>query len=91
MVEGALCRALKEKWIAGAAVDVLSKEPPEKGHPLLGLENMIITPHIAWNTKEAKEKATNQLKNINHTLKQGQFPSNVVNPEVKRRWEKDPV
>ncbi len=37
-----------------AALDVLSKEPPQKGHPLIGLENCIITPHHAWANPEAR-------------------------------------
>ena len=86
--EDALCRALKEGWIAGAAVDVLAKEPPDKDHPLFHLENIIITPHIAYNTKEAKEKARNQLKEIILSLIHGQYPINVVNPEVRERWER---
>lgn len=85
--EGALYKALKERWIAGAAVDVLSKEPPEKDHPFFELDNIVITPHIAWNTKEAKEKARNQLKEIIVSIIHGQFPINVVNPEVKGCWK----
>ena len=84
--EEALYRALKERWIAGAAVDVLSKEPPEKDHPMLQLDNIIITPHIAWNTREAKEKARNQIKEIILSIIHHQFPVNVVNPEVRERW-----
>lgn len=86
--EDALCRALKEGWIAGAAVDVLAKEPPEKDNPLLNLENIIITPHIAYNTKEARGKARNQLKEIILSLIHGRYPMNVVNPEVRERWER---
>ena len=48
--------ALKEGVIAGAALDVLSKEPPSIDHPLLGLNNCIVTPHNAWATKEARKR-----------------------------------
>jgi D-3-phosphoglycerate dehydrogenase len=84
--EEALFRALKEGRIGGAALDVLSKEPPDKGHPLFHLDNILVTPHIAYNTKEAKWRAKDQLKRIILSIIQGQFPINVVNPEVKGRW-----
>jgi D-3-phosphoglycerate dehydrogenase len=84
--EKALYRALKERWIAGAAVDVLLNEPPEMDNPLFELENIVITPHIAYNTKEAKEKGKHQLKLIITQIINNQFPINVVNPEVKERW-----
>jgi len=46
--ENDLARALKEGKIAGAAIDVLSNEPMSKDCPLTGIENLIITPHVAW-------------------------------------------
>lgn len=49
-----LARALREGWIAGAALDVLSKEPPESAHPLVPLSNCIITPHNAWISYEGR-------------------------------------
>lgn len=51
-----LAYALKEKWIAGAGVDVIEQEPMQADCPLLGVENCIITPHMAWGAKETRQK-----------------------------------
>ncbi len=51
--EKALYKALREGWIAGAALDVFENEPPDRRNPLFKLENMIMTPHIAYYTEEA--------------------------------------
>ena len=52
--EIALAEALKEKKIAGAAIDVYATEPPAKDHPLFGLENVVLTPHLGASTDEAQ-------------------------------------
>ncbi len=65
--ESALVEALKTKKIAGAAVDVLSVEPPKDSNPLLEakLPNLIITPHTAWASKEARQRIIDQtVENI---------------------------
>lgn len=53
--ERALADAIKAGFIAGAALDVLEQEPPAKDCPLIGLDNCIITPHIAWSPKEMRQ------------------------------------
>ena len=55
IVEEDLARALKEKIIAGAAIDVMRKEPPNSDNPLFEAPNLIITPHIAWASNESLE------------------------------------
>ena len=59
--ERALADALKAGFIAGAALDVLETEPPAADCPLLGLDNCIITPHMAWAPKEMREMVINVL------------------------------
>lgn len=60
--EAALLRAVREGWIAGAAVDVLDGEPPAPDHPLIaaGLPNLIVTPHCAWGSLEARQRVVDQ-------------------------------
>jgi len=53
--EEALSEAIKNGSIAGAAIDVFTKEPPPADHPLLGLDQVIVTPHLGASTTEAQE------------------------------------
>ncbi|ANE51055.1 D-2-hydroxyacid dehydrogenase [Flavisolibacter tropicus] len=73
-----LADALNTGVIAGAGIDVLSMEPPSADNPLLSAKNCIITPHIAWATKEARTRLMDvAVKNIAAFL-EGK-PVNVVN------------
>ena len=54
--EQALAQALNDQKIAGAGLDVLTSEPPEKGNPLIEAANCSITPHIAWVTRAARQR-----------------------------------
>ncbi len=61
--EAALVAALRAGEIAGAGVDVLSSEPPSTGNPLLevDLPNLIVTPHVAWASRQAMQTLADQL------------------------------
>lgn len=52
--EQALAAAIRDGHIAGAAIDVFTKEPPDPGNPLLGLEQVVVTPHLGASTREAQ-------------------------------------
>ncbi len=72
--EIALADALKEKKIAGAAIDVYAVEPPPKDHPLLSLENVVLTPHLGASTDEAQTAVSvDACKAILAYLKSGEI------------------
>ena len=76
--EAALADALNTGEIAGAAVDVLSVEPPPEDNPLLGARNCIITPHIAWATLAARNRLMDTVVGNVKAWMEGR-PVNVVN------------
>jgi glycerate dehydrogenase len=63
--EAALLRALREHRLAAAALDVISEEPPASNHPMIAasrqLENLFITPHVAWSAREARERLLKEV------------------------------
>jgi glycerate dehydrogenase len=61
--EADLAEALNKEMIAGAALDVLSTEPPLADNPLLHAKNCLITPHVAWATFEARNRLINVVVN----------------------------
>lgn len=75
--EADLAKALKQKQISAAYLDVLSQEPPSKDNPLIGLTNCIITPHVAWASVAARKRLLNIVcENIIHFL--NGKPINVI-------------
>jgi glycerate dehydrogenase len=82
--ETALAEALDSGTIGGAAVDVLSTEPPSGDNPLLTARNCIITPHIAWATLAARRRLMETVVNNVRAWMEGR-PVNVVNETVENR------
>lgn len=78
IVDKDLADALNEGVIAGAGLDVLSVEPPKPDNPLLKAKNCILTPHIAWASKEARGRLMNMAVENLEAFVKGR-PQNVVN------------
>lgn len=76
--EDDLAAALNRGTIAGAAIDVLATEPPAPDNPLLGTNNCIITPHLAWATKEARSRLMETAVTNVKAFLSGK-PVNIVN------------
>src|SRR5437763_836985 len=82
--EMALAEALKEKEIAGGAIDVYQPEPPPKDHPLFALENVVLTPHLGASTDEAQTAVSvDACKAIVAYLKNGEIRGAVNAGGVK--------
>jgi phosphoglycerate dehydrogenase-like enzyme len=95
--EAALVGALRDKRIAGAGldvfegIDVFSLQHTPAKHPLLELDNVILTPHCAGSSVEStRESKIRGVRNAAEVLL-GHWPRHVVNPEVKPRYPLDPV
>jgi D-3-phosphoglycerate dehydrogenase len=84
--EGALYDAVKDGHLAGAGLDVWLKEPPEKEHPLLSLDNVVATPHSAGSTHEARVQLGTQGALQLIGALDGVRPPRLLNPESWDRF-----
>jgi D-3-phosphoglycerate dehydrogenase len=94
--EGALSEALRQGWIAGAALDVFETEPVDTANTLLAMDNVIVTPHIASATARMAPETRRRLGREIATVLQGKWPRSAVNPGVLPRttlirWQPYPM
>ena len=85
--ESALVRALTERWIAGAGLDVFEQEPAAADNPLFSLDNVVLTPHIAGFAEGTLEAMWNLSVETAIDLATGYWPLSYVNHEVQPRWD----
>jgi D-3-phosphoglycerate dehydrogenase len=86
--EAALLEALRNKKIAGAGLDVWSKEPPPPDHPLLQFDNVLASPHTAGVTREARANMGRIAAEQVLDALDGKRPPRIVNPEVWPEYAK---
>lgn len=84
--EEALIEALEKGEIGGAALDVIEEEPIAENHPFLSMDNVILTPHVAWYSEEAaKEMRTKAALGVVDVLICKEYPKYLVNKQVEER------
>ncbi len=82
--EKALIKALKEGWIAGAALDVFYEEPTPPDNPLLELDNVVVAPHIASASLETRSRMAEIVAENLIAFKEGKKPPTLVNLDVMK-------
>lgn len=83
--EQALVRALREGWIARAALDVYAQEPPREDHPFFSMDNVIVTPHgLPWTEELVRDNGEEACDNM-LAVARGELPGGIVNPQVLNR------
>jgi len=90
--EPALIKALQEGWIAGAGLDVLEQEPPAPGNPLLGMDHVILTAHVASASARFDPPRRRRVGQEIALVLSGRWPRSCVNPSVLEntalvRWQ----
>ena len=88
--EDALYTALSEGYIAGAALDVVEEEPEGicPKHPLLRLDNVIITAHSAYYSEQSSAEYKKRIYEAVASIVNGKLPDWLINPEVKEKFQK---
>ena len=83
--EEALIRALREKWVAGAGLDVFTEEPLPPDSPFVTMDNVVLTPHVGSYTDAAFARLRRRVAEQVAMVLRGEWPTAVVNPEVRGR------
>ncbi len=83
--EAALIGALRHRRIAGAGFDVYDVEPLPADHPLLALDNVVLTPHIGYVTRESYDAFFRQVVETVDAYLDGKVPARTLNPEALSR------
>ncbi len=94
--EAALINALQNQEIAGAGLDVLEQEPPQPDNPLLSMENVVVTPHVASATTRMRPETRRRVGREVALVLRGKWPMSCVNPTVLpkvalERWQPYPM
>jgi D-3-phosphoglycerate dehydrogenase len=84
--EDDLARALGERKIAGAGIDVFLEEPPSAQHPLIGFDNVILTPHNAGSTREAHANVATYASDQWIDIFDGKVPPRLINKAAWPRY-----
>jgi D-3-phosphoglycerate dehydrogenase len=90
--ESGLIKALQEGWIAAAGLDVFEQEPPDPENPLLHMDNVILTPHVASASQRMGPETQRRVGQEISLVLSGRWPRTCVNPSVLektnlRRWQ----
>lgn len=83
--EKALVAALKEGRLRGAGIDVVENEPLKPDNPLLGLPNVVVTPHALARTWESITKVSDLIQDAVYDILFGEMPQHALNPKVQRK------
>jgi len=86
--EESLIKAIQKRWISGAALDVFSNEPPCTKNPLLSLDNIILSPHMAADTKESVFKMSMGAAKAVIDAIEGRQPKHIVNMHLLKKYNK---
>ena len=94
--ERALIEALRNGTIAGAGLDVLEQEPPDPDNPLLAMENVVVTPHVASASTRMRPETRRRAAREVALVLRGRWPKSSVNPTVLpkvtlERWQPYPM
>ena len=84
--ERALYEALRSGHLAGAALDVMAAEPFDMRSPLLGLDNLVVTPHTAWYSEQSGRDLSRKMAGAAIQALRGELPNHTINPQAGSRF-----